>query len=258
MCLWKVGEWESSYSLFWGSGDAARGYSGQQATPERRALWGGWESITSKCPPSWSFHCSTSLSCFVGLDLTLDISLSLHITLNNCHPYKKKQRAIKLAKPFGRASYIPALWECILVSIMHSRGCFCDMGSPVLLPCDLWEASRRRGRNRNFGIWFFIVFLQRCGNIQQKYPLTFPGLLSLVYFYHAITLSTRNPCVLCFLCTHMFLKLSRGKDTPTRTTHTHTHRNTFTPQRLRAYEANQSTDTHTSHFSREEEDVFLT
>lgn len=166
------------------------------------------------------------------------ISLSTTVT----HIKKKKQRAIKLAKPFGRASYIPALWECTLVSIMHSRGCFCDMGSPVLLPCDLWEASRRRGRNRNFGIWFFIVFLQRCGNIQQKNPLTSPGLLSLVYFYHAITLSTRNPCVLFFLCTHMFLKLSRGKDTPTRTTHTH--RNTFTPQRLRAYEANPSTDTH--------------
>lgn len=83
VCLRKVGEWESSYLLFWGSGDAARGYSGQQATPERRALWGGWESITSKCPPSWSFHCSTSLSCFVVHNRTWpDLG---HITLTSYH-----------------------------------------------------------------------------------------------------------------------------------------------------------------------------
>lgn len=63
----------------------------------------------------WTYH-----SHFISLSTTVT-----HI--------KKKQRAIKLAKPFGRASYIPALWECTLVSIMHSRGCFCDMGSPVLL-----------------------------------------------------------------------------------------------------------------------------
>lgn len=94
-------------------------------------------------------------------------------------------------------------------------------------PAAMWFMRSIQETRQEQKLWDLIFhcfpFLQRCGNIQQKYPLTFPGLLSLVYFYHAITLSTRNPCVLCFLCTHMFLKLSRGKDTPTRTTHTHTH-----------------------------------
>lgn len=105
---------------------------------------------------SIAVHLFHVLLCIIGLDLTLDISLSLHITLNNCYPYKKKQRAIKLAKPFGKASYIPALWECTLVLIMHSHCCFCDMGSPVLLPCDLREASRRTRQEQK--LWDLIFY----------------------------------------------------------------------------------------------------
>lgn len=52
----------------------------------------GWRSIRSKCPPSWSFLCSMPpyvLLCAGGLHLTLVISFSLRITLNNHHPSGK-------------------------------------------------------------------------------------------------------------------------------------------------------------------------
>lgn len=107
VCQRKVGEWECSYSPLRDLGDAAWGYSGRPATPDWGARLRGWRSIRSKCPPSWSLHCSAPLSCFVGrLDLTLTVSLSLHITLNNHHPSEK---AIKLGKPFKTASNAPLL-----------------------------------------------------------------------------------------------------------------------------------------------------
>lgn len=55
----------SSYSPLWDvemlhgvtRGDGPRLAGGPQLR--------GWRSIRSKCPPSWSFHCSVPLSCFV-------------------------------------------------------------------------------------------------------------------------------------------------------------------------------------------------
>lgn len=75
-----------------GCGDAAWGYSGRRATPDWGAQSRGGGQLEANVlhhDRSIVVRLSRVLLGAGGLDLTLAISLSLHITLNNHHPSEK-------------------------------------------------------------------------------------------------------------------------------------------------------------------------